>query len=376
MAFISLGLPDSLIGVSWPSIRNEYGLGLEYGGYITLVITIGTISSSLLSGYIIAKLQTGKVIIFSILLTIIALLGYALSDSFIFLILFAIPMGFGAGSIDTALNHYVAIHYKPHHMNWLHSFWGVGATAGPVIMSYFLADGDWRNGFLTIAIIQFVFMIILTLSLPMWHDDNKVQKEALTQHKKGHVFQINGVIFALMIFLFYVALEASVGIWGSSFLVFSKGLLTKEAAQIIALYYGGITMGRFLSGIASFKYNNKILIFSGIILVFIGALALLLARSQQIMMASFVILGLGLSPIFPSMIHDTPKNFGIKNAQYVIGYQMAFAYVGGAIFPPLLGLLYANLTINLFPYTIVLLAVALLISINLLFLSINKRPKT
>jgi fucose permease len=376
MAFISLGLPDSLIGVSWPAIRDDYGLGLEYGGYISLVITIGTISSSLLSGYIIAKLQTGKVIIFSILLTVIALLGYALSDSFFFLVLFAIPMGFGAGSIDTALNHYVAIHYKSHHMNWLHSFWGVGATAGPIIMSYYLVDDSWRSGFLTIAIIQFVFMIILTLSLPLWHDDKKAQQESLDQHKNGHVFQIKGIIFALMIFMFYVAIELSVGVWGSSFLVISKGLLSTDAAQIIALYYGGITLGRFISGIASFKYTNKALISTGILLVFIGAVCLLVIRNQQIMMVSFVILGLGLSPIFPSMIHDTPKNFGEKNAQYVIGYQIAFAYLGGAIFPPLLGFIYANLTINLFPYTIVLLAVVLLISINLLFFSVNQNPKT
>jgi fucose permease len=376
MAFISLGLPDSLIGVSWPAIRDDYGLGLEYGGYISLVITIGTISSSLLSGYIIAKLQTGKVIIFSILLTVIALLGYALSDSFFFLVLFAIPMGFGAGSIDTALNHYVAIHYKSHHMNWLHSFWGVGATAGPIIMSYYLVDDSWRSGFLTIAIIQFVFMIILTLSLPLWHDDKKAQQESLDQHKNGHVFQIKGIIFALMIFMFYVAIELSVGVWGSSFLVISKGLLSTDSAQIIALYYGGITLGRFISGIASFKYTNKALISTGILLVFIGAVCLLVIRNQQIMMVSFVILGLGLSPIFPSMIHDTPKNFGEKNAQYVIGYQIAFAYLGGAIFPPLLGFIYANLTINLFPYTIVLLAVVLLISINLLFFSVNQNPKT
>lgn len=376
MAFISLGLPDSLIGVSWPLIREEYNLGLEYGGYISLVITIGTISSSLLSGHIIAKLQTGKVIIFSILLTIIALLGYALSDSFIFLLLFSIPMGFGGGSIDTALNHYVAVHYKPHHMNWLHSFWGVGATAGPVIMSYFLVDQNWRNGFLTIAVIQFVFMGILTLSLPLWHDDKKAQTEALEKQKNGHIFQVKGVIFALLIFLFYVALEVSVGVWGSSFLVIGKSLLASEAARIIALYYGGITLGRFVSGLASFRFTNKVLIYSGVVLVFVGALSLILANNKTLMMASFVILGLGLSPIFPSMIHDTQKNFGEENAQYVIGYQIAFAYIGGAIFPPLLGFIYANISINLFPYTILILAIILLLSINSLLLLVSKNPKT
>jgi len=376
MAFISLGLPDSLIGVSWPLIRGEYNLGLEYGGYISLVITIGTISSSLLSGHIIAKLRTGKVIIFSILLTIIALIGYSLSDSFLFLVLFSIPMGFGAGSIDTALNHYVAVHYKSHHMNWLHSFWGVGATAGPIIMSYYLVDQNWRNGFLAIAMIQFFFMIVLTLSLPLWHDNDVAQKKAFVQHKNSHIFQVKGVIFALLIFLFYVALEVSVGVWGSSYLVINKSLLASDAAKIIALYYGGITFGRFLSGLASFKFSNKLLIYSGVVLVFVGSLGLILANNQTWMMVSFIILGLGLSPVFPSMIHDTPKNFGQENAQYVIGYQIAFAYIGGAIFPPILGLIYANISIGLFPYTILILAITLLLSINSLLLMVNKNPKT
>ncbi|MGS0973535.1 MAG: MFS transporter [Candidatus Izemoplasmataceae bacterium] len=376
MAFISLGLPDSLIGVSWPLIRGEYNLGLEYGGFISLVITIGTISSSLLSGHIIARLQTGKVIILSILLTIIALIGYSVSDSFLFLVMFSIPMGFGAGSIDTALNHYVAIHYKPHHMNWLHSFWGVGATAGPIIMSYFLVDENWRRGFLAIALVQFVFMVVLTLSLPLWHDDKSAQKESLAKHKNGHIFQVKGVIFALLIFLFYVALEVSVGVWGSSYLVLNKSLLASDAARIIALYYGGITLGRFISGLASFKFSNKILIYSGIVLVFVGSLGLILASNQTLMMSSFIILGLGLSPVFPSMIHDTPKNFGEENAQYVIGYQIAFAYIGGAIFPPILGLIYANLSISLFPYTILVLAIILLISINSLLLLTKKNTKT
>lgn len=373
MAFISLGLPDSLIGVSWPLIREEYALGLEYGGYISLVITIGTISSSLLSGFIISRVQTGKIIVFSILLTIIALIGYSYTDSFLYLLLFSIPMGFGAGSIDTALNHYVAIHYKPHHMNWLHSFWGVGATAGPIIMSYYLVDDHWRNGFIAIAIIQFAFMVILTLSIPLWNDDKKTRKEQSPKNKNHQVLKINGVAFALLIFLVYVALEASIGIWGSSFLVLSKSMLASDAAKIIALYYGGITIGRFVSGLASFKFDNNLLIFTGIILVFIGSLGLLLMDNQLFMTLSFVLLGLGLSPIFPSMMHDTPKNFGQEHAQYIIGYQIAFAYIGGALFPPLLGLLYATISISLFPFSVLVLAIALVASINALYFIINKK---
>jgi fucose permease len=373
MAFISLGLPDSLIGVSWPLIRAEYSLPLEYGGFLSLIITIGTISSSLLSGYLIERLKTGKVVVFSILLIVIALLGYALSESFIFLLLFSIPMGFGAGSIDTALNHYVAINYKPHHMNWLHSFWGIGATAGPAIMAYYLLDNDWRDGIMTIAILQFIFLIIMTLSLPLWKEKQKDKEESKQKPKKLRISKIHGVWFALFIFLFNVALEVSVGVWGSSYLILSKSILAGQAATIIALYYGGITFGRLLSGLASFKLSNKHLIFSGILLVFVGALGLIIFDKQVPMTISFVVLGIGLSPIFPSMIHDTPKNFGEEQAQYVIGYQIAFAYIGGAIFPPVLGLLFGRLSIELFPYMIFLMACLLVISINALLISMKKK---
>jgi len=371
MAFISLGLPDSLIGVSWPAIREEFSLGLEYGGIISLVITLGTISSSLLSGYVIARFKTYKVIVFSVLLTLIALVGYAMSEHFVFFVLFSIPMGFGAGSIDTALNHYVAVNYKPHHMNWLHSFWGVGATAGPVIMAYYLLDEGWRSGFMSIAILQFIFLVILTLSLPLWKEKESEKKEERRQHFK--LKNIKGVLFALLIFMLYVSLELSIGVWGSSYLVIDRSFNVSDAANIIALYYGGITLGRFLSGLASFKLSNRTLINFGIVLIFLGTFTLAVLKSPPIMTASFVVIGLGLSPIFPSMVHDTPAHFGEEKAQYVIGYQIASAYIGGAIFPPLFGLLFGAISITLFPYLMFILTVCLVISLLALRITIAKK---
>lgn len=377
LAFISLGLPDSIIGVSWPAMREQFGLSLEYGGYISLIVTIGTITSSLLSGWIIKHLKTGKVIVFSILLTSLALFGYSQSNQYLYILLLALPLGFGAGSIDTALNNYVALHYKPHHMNWLHSFWGVGASTGPLIMSYFLLNGTWQKGFLTIAIIQFSLMLLLTLSLPLWKKFDTSQNQTTETSKEANtprtsIKNIKGVIYALLIFLVYCAIEFSVGIWGSSYLVISKAVMVSKAAQIVTIYYLGITTGRFISGIFSFFLTNRKLIFGGITLIFVGGLLLFLSKSILMLTVSFGILGLGLAPIFPSMIHDTPRNFGKENSQYVVGYQIAFAYIGSAIFPSLFGLLYSNITIEIFPLTIFLLSVLLLSLVTLLMIKVQR----
>lgn len=365
IAFISLGLPDSIIGVSWPAMREQFGLSLEYGGYISLIVTIGTIVSSLLSGFFIKHLKTGKVIVFSILLTSIALLGYSMSDNYVFILLLALPLGFGAGSIDTALNNYVALHYKPHHMNWLHSFWGIGASTGPMIMAFYLVDSNWQKGFLTIAAVQFVLMLLMTISLPLWNKTEKNHQQEIKHIDAEHlpIRRIKGVSYALLIFLVYCAIEFSVGIWGSSYLVISKEILISSAAKIVTIYYLGITIGRFASGLLSFFLTNRKLIFGGIIFLFIGGILLLVSNTAIMITISFGILGIGLAPIFPSMIHDTPKNFGKENSQYIIGYQIAFAYIGSAIFPAAFGLLYSKVTIDFFPLTIFLLSAILLLLI-------------
>ncbi len=373
LAFISLGLPDSIIGVSWPAIQTDFDVPLEYGGYISLVVTVGTVLSSLLSGYIIKRLKTGKVIVLSIFLTSFALLGYSISNNYYMLLLFAVPLGFGAGSIDTALNNYVANNYKSHHMNWLHSFWGVGATLGPTIMAFFLLDNAWQRGFLTIAFIQVGLMLVISLSLPMWKKNDDLKDEIQEDTKPAKVWKIKGIWYALSIFLIYCAIEFSVGIWGSSYLVYEKGLLISHAAKIVTIYYLGITVGRFISGALTFVFSNRRLILSGIVVVAIGTVSILLAHSDIMYFISFGIVGFGLAPIFPSMIHDTPKNFGKENSQYVIGYQVAFAYIGSAVFPSLFGILYAYINISLFPLTIVILAALLLLMVVALMITISRK---
>lgn len=372
LAFISLGLPDSIIGVAWPSIQTDFNVPLEYGGYISLIVTIGTVLSSLLSGFIISKLKTGKVIVFSILLTSLALFGYSISNSYLVLIIFALPLGFGAGSIDTSLNNYVALHYKSHHMNWLHSFWGLGASIGPAIMAFFLLDNQWKKGFLTIAIIQIILMIIISSSLPLWrqHDEEVALKGKTRKSQK--INEAKGVYYALTIFLVYCAIEFSIGIWGSSYLVFDKGMLISNAARIITVYYLGITTGRFISGVLSIRLSNRTLIYGGISIVLLGAITLLLSSNSIEYFISFALLGLGLAPIFPSMIHDTPKHFGKENSQYIIGYQIAFAYIGSAIFPSLFGILFSYISVSLFPFTILVLVFSLLVLVILLVTSVKE----
>jgi fucose permease len=373
IAFISLGLPDAIFGVAWPQMQIDLSLGLELGGYPALITTFGTVLSSLLSGYIIAKLKTGRVIVFSVFLTAFALLGISQSNSFIVILIFAFPLGFGAGSIDTALNNYVALNYKPHHMNWLHSFWGVGATLGPLIMSHYLLELDWHKGYFVIALIQITFLIILCFSLPLWkkNADNGHHKEETKV--KPNIFKIKGVIYALLIFLVYCAIEFSIGLWGPSYLVINKGISVAKAAQYIMLYYLGITGGRFISGLLTFKFKNRQLIFGGVAVVFIGGLLLLLSKSNILVLASLIIIGMGLAPIFPSMIHDTPVNFGKENSQYVVGYQIAFAYIGFAIFPPVFGYIFSIINISLFPIFIFILSFILLLLLITLVIKISHK---
>lgn len=356
LAFISLGLPDSLIGVAWPSIQQQWGLSLDAAGPIAMVLTAGTVISSFMSGYVIKKVGTGKIVFVSCLTTGLALLGFSIAPSYIWLVLLALPLGLGAGTVDAALNNYVALHYKSHHMNWLHSFWGVGATLGPVIMGQALASGlSWQGGTRIISVVQLSLAMVLFISLPVWGKVGK-SHHALPQTKdQKHkildidVFKIKGVKYALMTFAFYCATELSIGLWGSSFLVHTRGVAVDTAAFWIAVYYGSITAGRFISGFISFKVSNKNMIRYGAIIAFVGTLLLLLPLPKTYAIIPFILLGLGLSPIFPAMIHETPVRFGAEKSQTIIGYQMAFAYIGNIIFPPLFGLIIENVHMMLLP---------------------------
>ncbi|MFD2627650.1 MFS transporter [Oceanobacillus kapialis] len=373
LAFISLGLPDSLLGAAWPVIREDIGAPLEAAGYLFMIISAGTIISSLVSGKVIRRFGTAKVTFISVLLTAGALLGFYFSPSIFWLVICSIPLGLGAGAVDTALNNYVALHYKAHHMSWLHSFWGVGATFGPIIMAQFISGQQaWRSGYLTIATIQFALAAILLFSFPLWNmvaknrsmtlAEETIEEETLEHDKHVKPLQIRGVKLALLSFLFYCGVEATVGLWGSSFLVNVKDLSAATAAQWVSFYWGGLTVGRFLTGFVTFKMSNRMLIRIGQITALVGAALLVLPFPHPISLVGFIMIGFGLAPIYPCMLHETPTRFGKTHSQTIMGYQMAVAYTGSTFLPPLLGWIASLSTIAIFPFFIVLYISVMLLS--------------
>ncbi|MEH7386086.1 MFS transporter [Bacillus sp. JJ1521] len=373
LAFISLGLPDSLLGAAWPVMQPDFGVPLETAGLLFMTIAGGTIISSLLSGKVLKRFGTGKVTFVSVLMTAVALLGFHFAPSVGWLIVCAVPLGLGAGAVDAGLNDYVATHYKAYHMSWLHCFWGVGATLGPIIMAQFiLEENSWRNGYFVISSIQFALVIILLFTLPLWNKVNKntfnkdqeAKKDASIDEDAKDVkpLQIKGVKLALSSFLFYCAIEATVGLWGSSFLVNVKGLSAATAAGWVSFYYGGITIGRFITGFITFKMTNRTLIRTGQIIAATGAVILFLPLPSIFSLIGFIIVGLGLAPIFPCMLHETPARFGKRHSQTIMGYQMAVAYTGTTFMPPLLGFMASYLTIGIFPICIVIFVSAMLLS--------------
>ena len=375
MAFISLGLPDSMLGVAWPVMQPEYGLPLETAGFLYMIIAGGTIVSSLASGTVTKLLGTGKVTVISVLMTAIALVGFSFSSSLIWLIICAVPLGLGGGAVDAALNNYVATHYKSHHMSWLHCFWGVGATLGPIIMSVFISGQfSWRSGYVAIALIQFALVVLLFVTLPLWNkvaknrqvdliEDPSDSKVDLPNETVQHVkpLQIKGVKLALIPFLFYCGVEATMGLWGSSFLVSVKELPVAVAAQWVSLFYAGITIGRLVTGFVTLKVSNRMLIRTGQLTALIGAVLLLLPLPISFSLVGFIFVGLGLAPIYPCMLHETPARFGKEHSQSIMGYQMAVAYTGSTFLPPLLGLMASQSSMGIFPILIVIYIIAMLI---------------
>ncbi|WP_413381406.1 MFS transporter [Alkalihalobacillus sp. 1P02AB] len=375
LAFISLGLPDPLLGAAWPVMQQELGLPLEAAGFLFMTIAGGTIVSSLVSGKVITRFGTGKVTFFSGLMTASALLGFYFAPSIMWLVICSILLGLGAGAVDAALNNYVANNYKAHHMSWLHSFWGVGATLGPLIMAQFISGQHaWRSGYLTISVIQFALAAILLFSLPLWNRVSKNSNIELNENSEpAHTetsredtkpvkpLQIKGVKLSMFAFLFYCGVEATVGLWGSSFLVNVKELPASVAAQWVSFYWGGLTIGRFLTGFVTFKMSNRMLIRTGQVIALVGAILLVLPLPTIVSLVGFIMVGFGLAPIFPCMLHETPARFGKTHSQTIMGYQMAVAYTGSAFMPPLLGFIASNTTIGIFPFFIVVYIVVMLL---------------
>ena len=353
LAFISLGLPDSVLGSAWPSMHGTLGVPISVAGVVSMIITGGTIISSLNSARLLRRFGTGKVTLVSVGMTACALLGFSISRNFYLVCLMAVPLGLGAGSVDSALNHFVAMHFKASHMSWLHSFWGVGATLGPVIMSSFiLKAGGWQSGYRAIGLIQLSLAIVLLIALPLWKQAKETPAPRREGEAKGlsllQVLRLPKALPAIGTFFFYCSLESTVGLWGASYLVLYRGIAKDTAALWIALYYGGITLGRMLGGFLSLIIPQRKMIYLGLSGIVLGIICLLFPL-EPVLLAGLFLIGLGCAPIFPAMLHETPRTFGDEYSQSLIGVQMAGAYLGSTMMPPLFGLLGALLGYGIMP---------------------------
>lgn len=366
LAFISLGLPDSLLGAAWPTMYPEFGVPVSYAGMISMIIAAGTIVSSLQSDRLTRLLGTGKVTALSVAMTAAALFGFSFTKSFWILCVWAVPYGLGAGSVDAALNNYVALHYKSRHMSWLHCMWGLGATVGPYLMGYALSGGQgWNIGYRYIGMIQIVLTAILIFSLPLWKGRNtgpagteEVEAKALSMKK---ILEIPGAKEVMVCFFCYCAVEQTAILWASSYLTLYKGMSADMAASFASIFFIGITVGRAVSGFITIKLNDTQMIRMGQALIAIGVFIMLLPGTSMISLVGLAFIGFGCAPIYPCIIHSTPDHFGADKSQAVIGVQMASAYVGTCLMPPLFGLIANHITVSLLPIYLLILLVLMVI---------------
>ena len=362
LAFISLGLPDSVLGAAWPSMYGELGAALSWAGIVSMIISAGTIVSALCSERLTLRLGPGGVTAVSVLLTAVALLGFSLSGQFWQLCLWAVPYGLGAGSVDAALNNYVALHYESRHMSWLHCMWGLGASAGPVIMGRALAGGSWQGGYRTIALLQFALTAVLLLSLPLWkRPQANVEGAEFKPHPIPELLRRPGVPQVLVCFFCYCALESTAGMWAASYCTLVRGIDAGTAARWASLFYVGITVGRGVSGFLTMKVNDQNMIRLGQALIAAGTVLILLPTGQGTLFAGLITVGLGCAPIYPSIIHETPINFGREVSMSMTGLQMATAYVGTCLVPPLFGLLAQYVTPALYPWALAVILVLMFV---------------
>lgn len=366
IAFISLGLPDSLLGAAWPTIRVDFDVPLSYMGLVSMIIAGGTIISGLLSERLTKKFGTRTVTIVSVFLTAAALLGFSTTHAFYQLCLWGIPYGLGAGAIDAALNNYVALHYNSRHMSWLHCFWGVGTIISPYIMSYALTHSTWNHGYRMVSYLQFAIVVILLLSIPLWNihkQSHQEQQEAPVLGIKG-ALKIKGVPTLLIGFFAYCAAEATTMLWASSYLEGTRGISKDKAAAFGSLFFIGITVGRFLSGFISEKFGDNRMIRLGTGIALCGVCCIVIPN-PIVSMIGFIIIGLGCAPVYPCIIHSTPYNFGAENSQGIIGIQMASAYVGSTFMPPIFGLIANHISLQLMPIYLAAFLTLLLVMISL-----------
>ncbi len=368
ISFISLGLPDAVLGSAWPLISEEFGTPISRMGIVTIIISAGTVISSLNSNRLINFLGVHKVTTLSILVTAISLFGFSSSPSFLVLCLWAIPYGLGAGSVDTALNNFVAVHYESKHMSWLHCMWGVGATLGPSIMGMALTGGhSFRTGYIILFCIQITISAIIFISSPIWkakmisthEEQSSGEKKKILSLKE--IFTIRGVPEIAVAFFCFCAIEHTTGLWASSYLVYNRGVAPEIAAGFGALFYLGITIGRGICGFIAMKYNDKQMIRAGSVLMAVGMAVLFIPSGEKLAFVGLALIGLGSAPVFPCIIHSTPYNFGVKASQAITGVQMASAYTGTLVMPALFGVIGRSISFNMYPVFIGIILVMMII---------------
>ncbi len=375
LAFISLGLPDSLLGAGWPVMHSELGVPVSFMGIVSMIISGGTIVSSLLSDKMTRRFGTRIVTVASVFLTVIALFGFSFSNRFWLLLVFAVPYGLGAGAIDAALNNYIALHYKAKHMSWLHCFWGVGTIVSPFIMRHALTNGTWNSGYRIVGSIQLAIAVLLLVTLPVWKINRTEAEETDKTVGLRDALKIRGVPFLLLGFFAYCAAEATAMHWASTYFVEAKGIPAERAAGFAALFYIGITAGRFISGFITDKLGDRRMIRLGTGVLACGIVALLIpGESYVVAFVSFLVIGLGCAPIYPCIIHSTPYNFGAENSGAIIGIQMASAYVGSTFIPPLFGLLGNAVSFSILPVYL-LIFFALMITMTETTFRITRKAK-
>ena len=377
IAFVSLGLPDSLLGSGWPVMHAELGVPVSSMGAVTMIISGATIVSSLLSDRLTHRFGTGGVTVASVFLTVLGLFGFSVSSRFWMLLVFAVPYGLGAGAIDAALNNYVALHYKARHMSWLHCFWGVGTIVSPFVMSYALTHLTWQGGYRIVAFLQLGIAVLLLVTLPVWKKQPHAAEETEPQRigVRG-ALKIPGVPYLLLGFLAYCAAESTAMQWASTYFTAVRGLSAERSAGLAALFYIGITAGRFLSGFVTDRLGDRNMIRLGAGILLCGAAVLAVPGTPpNAAIAAFLVIGFGCAPVYPCIIHSTPGNFGAENSGAIIGIQMAGAYVGSTFAPPLFGLLGNAVGFSILPVYLLGFAVLMISMTELTFRTAEKRRR-
>ncbi len=380
ISFLGVGVPDSALGTAWPAIYTEFDLPISVAGYITVTISICTVISSLLSATLVKKFGTGVIAAVSTILTVVALFGFSISNHVVFFFLFAIPLGLGAGSIDSALNGFVSLHYKASQVSFLHCFYGLGVAVTPYLMSLALHDGnDWRKGYQMVTLIQGMIAVVTVVALPLWKKVEKKQIEEAGEETKVMPFielvKIPAVRWAGFVFLFSCAVELTSGSWSTTFFVEAKNVAPESAARVSILFYAGLTLGRLFSGILVERFGAWKLIWSSSTIILVAIIGMMLPLPIGVCSISLFLIGLGVGPLFPNLTYLTPINFGKEISLSVMGLQSAFSYVGIMTLPPLFGILADKWSTSIFPYYLLGLFLIYMYSIFMLVRRLKKQGR-